>query len=97
MSSCTRDPDSEEKGRSDKKERKHKHRDKDREGKSKHRSAEAPLEEQGSSHAHKDRDRVGLFNLHQPLNPRLHFPTPEIAVTRHLTKRTYATGPRAVA
>ena len=58
MSSRSRDPESAEKDRSDRKERKHKHRDRDREGKSKHRTAEAPLEEDGGSHPRQPRDRV---------------------------------------
>ncbi|KAL3155377.1 hypothetical protein ABBQ38_010937 [Trebouxia sp. C0009 RCD-2024] len=53
----SRDPVSEEKDRSDRKERKHKHRDRDREGKSKHRTTEAPIEELGGSHSRKDRDK----------------------------------------
>lgn len=57
----SRDPVSEEKDRSDRKERKHKHRDRDREGKSKHRTTEAPIEELGGSHSRKDRDKVADF------------------------------------
>ena len=58
MSSRSRDPESAEQDKTDRKERKHKHRDRDREGKSKHRTAEAPLEEDGGSHSRKTRDRV---------------------------------------
>lgn len=54
----SRDPVSEEKDRSDKRERKHKHRDRDTEGKSKRRTTEAPIEESGGSHSRKDRDKV---------------------------------------
>ena len=55
MSSRGRDPESAEKGQSDRKERKHKHKDRDREGKSRHRTAEAPVEELGGSRSRKDR------------------------------------------
>ena len=55
MSNRGRDPESAEKGKSDRKERKHKHKDRDREGKSRHRTAEAPVEELGGSRSCKDR------------------------------------------
>lgn len=52
----SRDPETEERDKPDRKERKHKHRD--REGKSKHRTTEAPPEEHGGSYSRKDRDKV---------------------------------------
>lgn len=51
----SRDPETEERDKPDRKERKHKHRD--REGKSKHRTTEAPPEEHGGSYSRKDRDK----------------------------------------